>query len=147
MKLRTRITIATMATATVVGTTGAFVLPVASARAVTHTVTFTSVQQATAKLSPTIQIAEDKDVTAGKVIGYDVLRFSFNPKTNTTSIGVAVDLSGGFLYGVMTESSGPVTHGTVTGGTGAFKGATGTIAAKALDQTGTRIAVTITYHT
>lgn len=147
MKLRTRITIAAMATAAAVGTTGAFVLPGASARAVTHTVTFTSVQQATAKLSPTIQIAEDKDVTAGKVIGYDVLRFSFNPKTNTTSIGVAVDLSGGFLYGVMTESSGPVTHGTVTGGTGAFKGATGTIAAKALDQTGTRIAVTITYHT
>lgn len=147
MKLRTRITIAAMATAAAVGTTGAFVLPAASARAVTHTLTFTSVQQATAKLSPTIQIAEDKDVTAGKVIGYDVLRFSFNPKTNTTSIGVAVDLSGGFLYGVMTESSGPVTHGTVTGGTGAFKGATGTIAAKALDQTGTRIAVTITYHT
>lgn len=148
MKLRTRITIAAMATAAAVGTTGAFLLPVASARAVTHTLTFTSVQQATAKLSPTVQIAEDKDVTsAGKVIGYDVLRFSFNPKTNTTSIGVAVDLSGGFLYGVMTESSGPVTHGTVTGGTGTFKGATGTIVAKALDQTGTRIAVTITYHT
>ena len=47
----------------------------------------------------------------------------------------------------MSESNGPVTHGTVTGGTGAFKGATGTITAKALDQTGTRIAVTITYHT
>ena len=92
--------------------------------------------------------AEDKDVNkAGKVIGYDVLRFSVNPKTNTTSIGVAVDLSGGFLYGVMSESDGPVTHGTVTGGTGAFKGATGTITAKALNQNGTRIAVTITYHT
>ena len=76
-----------------------------------------------------------------------MLRFSFNPKTNTTSIGVAVDLSGGLLYGAMTESNGPVTHGTVTGGTGAFKGAAGTITAKALDQTGTRIAVAITYHT
>ena len=148
MKLRTRIAIAAMATAAAIGTTGAFLLPAASARAVTHTLTFTSVQQATAKLSPTIQIAADKDVTtAGKVIGYDVLRFSFNPKTNTTSIGVAVDLNGGFLYGLMTESSGPVTHGTVTGGTGTFKGATGTIAAKALNQTGTRIAVTIMYHT
>ena len=148
MKRRARITIAAMATAAAVGTTGAFLLPTASARAVTHTLTFTSVQQATATFSPTIKGAEDKDVTkAGKVIGYDVLRFSFNPKTNTTSIGVAVDLSGGFLYGVMSESDGPVTHGTVTGGTGTFKGATGTITAKALDQTGTRIAVTITYHT
>ena len=148
MKLRARITIAAMATAAAVGTTGAFLLPTASARAVTHTLTFTSVQQATAKLSTTTQAAADKDLNkAGKVIGYDVLRFSFNPKTNTTSIGVAVDLSGGFLYGAMTESDGPVTHGTVTGGTGAFKGAAGTITAKALDQTGTRIAVTITYHT
>jgi hypothetical protein len=147
MKLRARMTIAAMATAAAVGTTGAFLLPAASARAVTHTLTFTSVQLATAKLSPTTQAAEGKDVTkAGKVIGYDVLGFSFNPKTNTTSIGVAVDLSGGFLYGVMTESDGPVTHGTVTGGTGTFKGAAGTITAKALDQNGTRIAVTITYH-
>ena len=47
----------------------------------------------------------------------------------------------------MSESDGPATHGTVTGGTGAFKGATGTITARALDQNGTRIAVTITYHT
>ena len=148
MKLRARITIAAMATAAAVGTTGAFLLPAASARAVTHTLTFTSVQQATAKLSTTTQGAADKDLNkAGKVIGYDVLRFSFDPKTNTTSIGVAVDLSGGLLYGAMTESNGPVTHGTVTGGTGAFKGAAGTITAKALNQTGTRIAVTITYHT
>jgi hypothetical protein len=148
MKLRARITIAAVATAAAVGTTGAFLLPIASARAVTHTLAFTSVQQATATFSPTINGAEDKDVNkAGKVIGYDVLRFSVNPKTNTTSIGVAVDLSGGFLYGVMSESDGPVTHGTVTGGTGAFKGATGTITAKALNQNGTRIAVTITYHT
>jgi len=148
MKLRTRITIAAMATAAAVGTTGAFLLPAVSARAVTHTLTFTSVQQATAKLSPTIQAAEDKDVNkAGKVIGYDVLRFSFDPTTNKTSIGVAIGLSGGFLYGVMSESDGPLTHGTVTGGTGTFKGATGTIAAKALNQTGTRVAVTITYHT
>lgn len=147
MKIRARITIAAMATAAAVGTTGAFLLPAASARAVTHTLTFTSVQQATATFSPTVNAAEDKDVKAGKVIGYDVLRFSVNPTTNATSIGVAIDLSGGFLYGVMSESGGPVTHGTVTGGTGTFKGAAGTITAKALDQTGTRIAVTITYHT
>lgn len=101
-------------------------LPTASARTVTHTLTFTSVQQATANFSPTIGAAEDKDVTkTDKVIGYDVIRFSFNPKTNTASLGVAVDLNGGFLYGAMRESAGPVTRGTVTGGTGAFNGATG----------------------
>ena len=91
--------------------------------------------------------AEDKDVNkAGKVIGYDVLRFFFDPKTNTASVGVALDTKGGFLYGVLRESSGPVTHGKVTGGTGAFTGAAGTITART-NNTGTKTAVTITYHT
>jgi hypothetical protein len=148
MKLRTRISIAAIATAAAAGATGTFVLPAASARAVPRTLAFTSVQRATTQFSPTAGAAEDKDVSkAGKVIGYDVLRFSHNRKTNTTSIGVAVDLKGGFLYGVLRESDGPVTHGTVTGGTGTYRGATGTITARTLGQDGTRTAVTITYRT
>jgi hypothetical protein len=148
MKLRTRISIAAIATAAAAGATGTFLLPAASARTAPHTLTFTSVQQATTTFSPTVGASEDKDVSkAGKIIGYDVLRFSFNPKTNTTSIGAAVDLNGGFLYGVMRESDGPVTRGTVTGGTGTYRGATGTITAKALGQDGTKTAVTITYRT
>ena len=147
MKLRTRIFIAVIAAAAAVGTTGTFLLPAASAHTVTHTLTFTSVQQATTNFSPTTGAAEDKDIgKAGQVIGYDVLRFSFNPKTNTTLIGAAVDLNGGFLYGQMHESGGPVTHGTVTGGTGIYRGATGTIAARTLGKDGTRTAVTITYR-
>ena len=148
MKIRTRISIAAIATAAAAGGTGAFFLPAASAHPVTRTLTFTSVQQATAKFTQLVGASEDKDVSkAGKVIGYDILRFSFNPKTNTTSIGVAVDLKGGFLYGVMRESDGPVTRGTVTGGTGTYWGATGTITAKTLGQDGTKTAVTITYST
>ena len=69
----------------------------------------------------------------------------FNPKTNTTSIGAAIDLDGGFLYGQMRESE-PVTRGVVTGGTGTYRGATGTITAKPLDHDGTMTAVIITYH-
>jgi len=42
-------------------------------------------------------------------------------------------------------SRNPVTHGTVTGGTGAFAGATGTITAKSISATKTT--VTITCHT
>ena len=149
--MKLRVFIASIGTAAALGTTGAFLLPAASAQTVTHTVThtltFTSVQQATVNFSQTTGAAEDKDVNkAGKVIGYDVLRFSFNPKTNTASVGVALDTKGGFLYGVLRESSGPVTHGKVTGGTGAFAGAAGTITARS-NKTGTRTAVTITYHT
>jgi hypothetical protein len=39
-----------------------------------------------------------------------------------------------------------VAHGTLTGGTGTFAGATGTITATS-NQAGNKTAVTITYHT
>jgi hypothetical protein len=106
------------------------VLPTAaSAHATTHTLTFTSVQQASVQYSSTVGGSEDKDLNkAGKVIGFDVARFVFNPQTNTISIGVAITNSGGFLYGALHQSaSSPVSHGTVTGGTGIYAGATGTI--------------------
>jgi hypothetical protein len=145
--MKIRATIAAIGTAAALGVTGTILLPAAAgAGTVSHTLTFTSVQQAQAKFSATVSGSEGKDVNkAGKVIGFDVLRFAVNPQTGTASIGVALDTSGGFLYGVLQESGGPVSHGTVTGGTGAFAGAAGTITATS--KTATRTAVTITYHT
>ena len=85
----------------------------------------------------------DKDVNkAGKVVGFDVLRFSYNPKTHKGSTGVVVGLASESLYGQL-NGTGSVIHGTVTGGTGNYKGAKGAITAK----TGPKTAVTITYHT
>jgi hypothetical protein len=148
MKLPTRISVAAIATAAAASTTGVFLLPAASAHSASHTVTFTAIQQATTNLSPTVGASEDNDINpAGKTIGYDILRFSFNPKTNATSIGAAIGLHGGFLYGQLRESEGPVTRGVVTGGTGTYRGASGTITAKTLDNDGTKTAVSITYRT
>ena len=145
MKIRT--TIAAASTAAALGITGAIVLPAAaSAHAITHTLTFTSVAQGQAKFSATSTGFEDKDLSkAGKVIGYDVLNISVDPATGKPSAWVTVGTAGGFLYGALKVSSNPVTHGTVTGGTGAFAGATGTITAKSTSATKT--AVTITYQT
>ena len=145
MKIRT--TIAAAGTATVLGITGAILLPAAaSAHAITHTLTFTSVEQAQAKFSATAMGFEDKDVSkAGKVIGYDVLNVTADPTTGKVSAWVTLDTAGGLLYGTLKVSSNPVSHGTVTGGTGAFAGATGTITAKSISATKT--AVTITYQT
>jgi hypothetical protein len=58
-----------------------------------------------------------------------------------------VSSPGGFLYGTFTISlkTGAISNGKVTGGTGAFAGATGTIKAKSLNATQTKHAVTITY--
>jgi hypothetical protein len=147
MKLRTRISITAIATAAAAGTTAAILVPAASAHPVSHTLKFTTVEEGQVAFSRTVSVAQDKDVSpAGKVIGYDVIRFVYNPRTSTGTISAAIDLEGGFLYGQLRQTGSPVSHGTVTGGTGAFKGATGTITAKALNQQDTRTAVTITYH-
>ena len=67
--------------------------------------------------------------------------------SSSAAVNVTGDAPGGFLYGTFTLNlkTGAVTNGKVTGGTGAFKGATGTIKAKALNKAGTKHAVTVTY--
>ena len=147
--MKIRATIAAIGIAAALGITGAIVLPAAaSAHATTHTLKFTSVQQASVHYSSTVGGSEDKDVNkAGKVIGFDEARFAFNPQTNTISIGVAITNSGGFLYAALHQSaSSRVSHGKVTGGTGIYAGATGTITATS-NKAGNKLAVTITYHT
>jgi hypothetical protein len=147
VKFRNRL-IAAAGAAALLGGTGAMVIPaIASASTVTHTLKFTAVQTSSVNFSQTTGGTAETDVNkAGKIIGFDVIHFVFNPKTHTASGGVTLDTNGGFLYGTLKFSSGPVTRGTVTGGTGIFKGATGTITGKSLNKAGTRTAVTITYH-
>jgi hypothetical protein len=62
------------------------------------------------------------------------------------AINVTVDTTGGFLYGTINTKTGAFSNGKVTGGTGSFKGASGSITAKNL-KAGTRTAVAITYST
>ena len=154
--MKHRLTIAAIATTAALGGACAFLVPAASAStdanastdAKTHTLTFTSVEEAMHNYSQMVSSQQDRDVNkAGKVTGYDVLYSVFNPKTMSAKINFTADTNGGFVYGVASASSSPVIHGTVTGGTGVFKGAAGTILAKNLNKAGTRTAVTITYHT
>jgi hypothetical protein len=156
--MKHRITIAAIATAAAIGGTCAFLVPAASAsagandrandRAATHTLRFTSVAVAQVDNSATVSSAQDNDVDkAGKVIGYDLLHVVFNPAKDTASISVVFVNEAGFVYGAATASGSPVLRGKVTGGTGIFKGATGTIVAKNLNSAGTKAAVTLTYRT
>jgi hypothetical protein len=148
--MKHRITIAAIATTAALGGACAFLVPAASAStsAKTHTLTFTSVQEAVDNYSQTVSSQQDKDVNkAGKTVGYDLLYLVFNPKSETAKLNFTAVTSGGFVYGVANASSNPTIHGTVTGGTGIFKGAAGTILAKNLNNAGTKTAVTITYHT
>jgi hypothetical protein len=149
--MKHRNAIAAIATATALGAGCAVVVPAASASTSapkTHSLSFTSVQEAVHNYSQTISSQQDRDVNkAGKVVGYDLLYLVFNPKTETAKLNFTAVTSGGFVYGVASASSSPVIHGTVTGGTGVFKGAAGTIVAKNLNPSGSKTAVTITYRT
>ena len=144
MKVRTSIIAA--GAAAVLGTTGAIALPaVASANSATHTLKFISVQKKSVQFTKTTIAQQDTDVNAaGKTVGFDMLYITFTSATSAT-VNITGDLSGGFLYGTGKESKAGFSNGKVTGGTGAFKGATGTIKAKNLNKAGTRTAVTITY--
>ena len=144
MKIRT--SIAAAGAAAVLAGAGAVMLPaVASAHSTTHTLKFTAVQLGSTQFSQTSGGSAEKDVNgAGKPIGFDAINITANPTTHQPTAGsVALSTNGGFLYGTL--KFGKAITGTVTGGTGTFKGATGTIAVKSLSST--RNAVTITYTT
>jgi hypothetical protein len=148
--MKKRITVAAIATTAALGGACAFLVPAASASTsvASHTVSFTSIQEAEHNYSQTVTSQQDKDVNkAGKIVGFDLLYLVFNPKSETAKINFTAVLNGGFVYGVANASSNPLIHGTVSGGTGIFKGAAGTIDAKNLNNAGTKTAITITYHT
>jgi hypothetical protein len=129
---------------------GALVLPaVASASSATHTLKFISVTKNSVMFNKTSGAQQDTDVNAaGKTIGFDMLYFAATSATSG-AVNITGAVSGGFLYGTGTVNfkTGAFSNGKVTGGTGAFAGATGTIKAKPLNKSGTRTAVTITYST
>ena len=120
----------------------------ASASSTTHTLKFISVTKNSVNFTKKSGGQQDTDVNVkGKTIGFDMLYFVATSRT-TGAVNVTVDTSGGLLYGTLkiNFSTGAVTNGKVTGGTGKFKGASGTITAKNLNKQGTRTAVTVKYH-
>ncbi|HSS67600.1 MAG TPA: hypothetical protein VLK34_03545 [Nocardioidaceae bacterium] len=98
------------------------------AAAKTHTWKFNAIQKGSHSLSKKTFAAVDVDKHKGKVVGYDTISGTFEPSTQTTTIFVAVARKGGILYGKI-GATGPSTDftGKVTGGSGDYKGATGTI--------------------
>jgi hypothetical protein len=143
--MKVRRSIVAAGAAVVLGTTGALVLPaVAGAHTASTTLKFTAVTKASVKFTSSTFGLQETDVNStGKTIGFDDVYIK-NTGANSATANVALDTKGGFLYGVVTTTDGGKTFkGKVTGGTGAFKGATGTITAKAISSTKT--AVTVIY--
>jgi hypothetical protein len=149
MRARTSITAAIAAAALVGGAGAALALPAgASADSVTHTLKFTSVTTKTVSFAKSDSGVQDTDVNSkGKAVGFDTLNISVNAKTGTGTVLVTVDANGGFLIGYLPISKGKIGPGLITGGVGTYKGAFGSIVTKSLNASGTRTAVTISYHT
>ena len=148
MKVRT--SIAAIATAAALVGAGAFMLPAAaSARSATHTLRFISVTKAATNFTASTGAQQDTDVnSAGKVIGYDMLYFKIVSRT-TAAVNITGATNGGMLYatGKVNLKTSAFSDGKVTGGTGVFKGATGTLTATNLNKAGTRTLVKVVYHT
>ena len=85
------------------------------------------------------------DRRAGHRVGFDLISGKFDPATGTVTIDVAVARRGGLLYGKVHTVSATRYVGRVTGGSGRFKGASGTVTARNLNQQGSRTRVVVTY--
>jgi hypothetical protein len=144
--MKVRRSIAAAGAAVALGTTGALVLPaVASAHSASHTLKLTAVTNKSISFTRSTAANQETDLNSkGKTVGYDDVWFKImGPRTATA--WVAFDLKGGFLYAkASTTNGGKTFKGTVTGGTGAYKGATGTVTGKAGKHNKT--AITIKYH-
>jgi hypothetical protein len=112
----------------------------ASSATATHTLTFTAITTSTGQFGKSGGATFNRDVNAAhKLIGYDVISF-----VGGGSVGhVALATGQGFLTGRLVFGSSGIT-GKVTGGTGAYAHATGSIVGHPISKTKTK--VSITYH-
>jgi hypothetical protein len=142
--MKVRRSIVAAGAAIVLATTGALALPaLASAHNASTTLKFTAVTNNAVAFTTSTGGSQETDVNStGKTIGFDVVYFTV--RGNSATVNAAFDIKGGLLYGRVTTTNGGKTFtGKVTGGTGTFKGATGTITAKTLPRHKT--AITIIY--
>jgi hypothetical protein len=125
MNLTHKIVTALAATAVAAGGM-AVAVEAASAQTSSHTVHFTAVSLKSTQVMNGFAQAE-KDVQRGKIIGYDAVSCAFNTKTHKASCDGSFARGDGLLYVHATVGATGHGSGKVTGGTRAYKGATGTI--------------------
>ena len=83
-------------------------------------------------------VATDNDVARGKAIGRDVL-YCTGAAAGASHCRVAFAQKGGLLYAKFTISQSGALNGTITGGTGTFAHANGTLTGQAVSQKDVKI--------
>lgn len=119
---------------------------VAATASTTHTLNFNLKQLNFHAFGKTAFVETQRATTnAGKFAGYDLVQGTYNSKTKVSKVDVSVGLKGGVLYLHFRQKGDAQTStGSVTGGTGKYKGAKGTATVTFTSET--KAKVTIRYH-
>jgi hypothetical protein len=130
--MKVRKSIVAAAAAAVVGTTGALALPaVASAHPSSTTIKF--IATTTASKSSKSAFAETGTTTQGKkLLGWYTLSCQFTSNKAAKCGGAGSSLKGMIYFSFPLSVTSKTFKGKVTGGTGAYRGATGKISGKSI---------------
>jgi hypothetical protein len=140
---RTRIAVAGVAALAAAAPAVAFTT--ASAAPASHKITFVSHPLKDSQIG-NHDMETSRDVQHGKPVGFDTTNCAFSPPRSLVCTAV-VARTAGMLYAKFNfnPNAGTTSGGRITGGSGAYKGATGTLSAKQTGKNSTT--VTIKYHT
>jgi hypothetical protein len=110
-----------------------------------HTLTLTAVATKTIGYGQAYITEASSDYnTKGRLVGFDALHFTENKSKRLVTVDGSFDLEDGIIYTTFTTSTSSVNAaGEVTGGTGAYVHAAGTITA--LTKSSSKTVVTIVY--
>jgi hypothetical protein len=110
----------------------------ASAQTASHRVRLTAVQLKQVQFGNTFVFTE-KDLVAGKVVGYDSVRCHYSASQNSSACTGAFARARGLTYMNLNVDSTGHGSGRITGGTGAYHHATGTVHFVGVSHTRSRI--------
>lgn len=111
---------------------GAAMVGSADAAAVQHTMKFVAISDKEHRAGNNGFLATEIDRNHGRFLGYDTISGLFSRQTGNVKIYVAVARHGGLLFGRLHNATpeGDSFVGQVTGGSGRFAGARGTVTAR-----------------
>ncbi|HEY7043113.1 MAG TPA: hypothetical protein VH419_05540 [Nocardioidaceae bacterium] len=124
---------------------GAAFVNTADASSTTHTLKFVAISDRDHRAGNNGFQGTEIERSHGHVVGYDVISGIFNERAHSVKIYVAISRRGGLLFARLHSTSETTYVGTVTGGSGKFAGATGSLTAHNAPHNDDKTFVTIHY--
>jgi hypothetical protein len=143
---RTLVVCGTSALLAVTGVAGSTMVNSADAALTTHHMRFITHSDRNIQFGKRTFGSTEIERHNGHRVGFDVISGKFNPATHSVTIYISVARRGGLLHARVHSVSPTAYVGRVTGGSGRFMGARGTVTARDLkgNNNATRVVVTYT---